>query len=271
MISTQIDQLCRRINYTGPLDPSAQVLREIHHAWNHAVPFENFDIHLNRKIELTPEVLFDKIVSRNRGGFCFEQNGLLADLLRSLGFDVTLCAAAVISPTGELSPDFAHLCLLVNVEGGKYLADIGFGEYSAYPLEFTPDLVQGAPPEQYKIVHDGQRFKSLRVNEVPGWPKGYSFSTTPRALGDFAEMCDYFQNHPDSHFRKRRMCTRRRPDGRDTLADDRIINTTSGNKTEIPLGTQAAYANAFRQRFGLPFTDSEISHLWSTRPTPPAT
>ena len=266
MTQDQIAQLCKRINYSGALEPSSAVLRGIHHSWNHAVPFENFDIHFDRKIVLSPTALFDKIVLRNRGGFCFEQNGLLADLLRSLGFKVTLCAAAVISPTGELSPDLAHLCLLVDFGNEKYVADIGFGEYSAYPLLLNPDLIQGTPPEQYKIVVDGNRFRSVRVNEIPGWPKGYSFSTTPRELSDFTGMCDYFQTSPDSMFRKRRLCTRRRANGRDTLADEKLIDTTNGVKSEIPLPSKEAYAAAFRDRFGLPFSDAEVSRLWSARP-----
>jgi N-hydroxyarylamine O-acetyltransferase len=265
MTHNQIAEVCDRINYSGPRTPVANVLRNIHHAWNHAVPFENFDIHLDRKIVLSPEALFEKIVRRNRGGFCFEQNGLLADLLRSLGFNTTLCAAAVIGPTGELSPDFAHLCLLVEVEDKKYVADIGFGEYSAYPLLFEPEVVQGAAPEQYKIAADGDRFRSLRVNDVPGWPKGYSFSTIPRELTDFTAMCEYFQSSPDSLFRKRRLCTRRRVGGRDTLTDGELIETTNGKKSAVPLDSEETYAAALRDRFEMGFSDEEIGKLWGSR------
>jgi N-hydroxyarylamine O-acetyltransferase len=250
MTSTQINQLCQRINYRGPLDASVQVLNDVHSAWNHAVPFENFDIHLNRRIELTPSALFEKIAIRNRGGFCFEQNGLLADLLRSVGFNVTLCAAAVIGPTGELSPDFAHLCLLVEADAKKYVADIGFGEYSAHPLVFEPELVQGSAPEQYKIVADGDRFRSVRVNEIAGWPKGYSFSTTPRKLTDFTGMCDYMQSSPDSMFRKRRLCTRRRSNGRDTLADEKAhrhhARRENGNSVRQQRGLRGSVPRPFR-------------------------
>ena len=83
-----------RIRYHRPLDPSSVTLRALHRAHLHTVPFENLDIHLGRPIALDETALFDKIVARRRGGFCYELNGLFAVLLRILGFTVTLLAAS---------------------------------------------------------------------------------------------------------------------------------------------------------------------------------
>jgi arylamine N-acetyltransferase len=79
-------------------------------------------------------------------------------------------------------------------------------------------------------------------------------------------MCNYFQTDPDSMFRKRRLCTRRRVNGRDTLADGELIETTSGTKSAVPLDSQESYAAALRDRFGLRFSGEEIARLWSSRP-----
>jgi N-hydroxyarylamine O-acetyltransferase len=49
---------------------------------------------------LDTDALFDKIVRRRRGGFCYELNGLFAALLRELGFDATLKSAKVFRPDG---------------------------------------------------------------------------------------------------------------------------------------------------------------------------
>ena len=59
----------QRINYSGPLTPSAETLRRLHVAHLLAVPFENLSIHWGEPIVLSDEFLFEKIVKRRRGGF----------------------------------------------------------------------------------------------------------------------------------------------------------------------------------------------------------
>src|SRR5215207_11196611 len=108
-----IQAYLRRIHYRGDLTPTATTLRELHRAHLLAVPFENLDIHLGRPIVLDQDALFDKIVTRRRGGFCYELNGLFALLLRELGFEVTLLAAGVARADGGFGPEFDHLTLLV--------------------------------------------------------------------------------------------------------------------------------------------------------------
>src|SRR5215213_6707253 len=128
----------RRINYRGELAPTVATLRELHRAHLLAVPFENLDIHLGRAILLDQDALFDKIVTRRRGGFCYELNGLFALLLRELGFEVTLLSAGVARAGGGFGPEFDHLTLLVKVPSAEamalylpsasWLADVGFGD-----------------------------------------------------------------------------------------------------------------------------------------------
>jgi len=79
-----------RIRHAGPTKPSAQTLQALHRAHLFAVPFENLDIHLGRKIVCDEARFLYKIVNQRRGGFCYELNGAFAALLRALGFQVTL-------------------------------------------------------------------------------------------------------------------------------------------------------------------------------------
>ena len=103
-----------RIGYRGTLEPSAATLHALQQAHLLAVPFENLDIHLGRPIVLDQTALFDKIVARRRGGFCYELNGLFAVLLRELGFEVTLLSAGVARASGGFGPEYDHLTLLVD-------------------------------------------------------------------------------------------------------------------------------------------------------------
>src|SRR5258706_8881452 len=105
-----------RIAHRGPIEPTGETLRALHLAHLLAVPFENLDIGLGRPIVLDQAALFDKIVVRRRGGFCYELNGLFAALLRALGFEVTMLSAGVGRAGGGFGPEFDHLTLLVTTD-----------------------------------------------------------------------------------------------------------------------------------------------------------
>ena len=91
-----------RINYHGSLEPNAETLRDLQVAHLLAVPFENLSIHSGEPIVLEDEALFEKVVQRRRGGFCYELNGLFAWLLRNLGFKVEMLSAGVANPKESL-------------------------------------------------------------------------------------------------------------------------------------------------------------------------
>ena len=86
-----LDAYCGRINYTGSREVSAATLKRLHYAHVHNVPFENLDIHLGRAISLDPADLFAKIVTRKRGGYCYEVNSFFAMILRAFGFRCNVC------------------------------------------------------------------------------------------------------------------------------------------------------------------------------------
>lgn len=54
-------------------------------AHRQAIAFENLDIRLGRTILVDSASVFHKLVARGRGGYCFEQNRLFADVLTALG------------------------------------------------------------------------------------------------------------------------------------------------------------------------------------------
>src|SRR5713226_8538960 len=106
----------KRINYRGSLAPTAQTLRELQVAHLLSVPFENLSIHSGEPVILEDEALFEKVVVRRRGGFCYELNGLFSALLQALGFDVRMLSAGVRRSSGEFGPEFDHMALLVTLD-----------------------------------------------------------------------------------------------------------------------------------------------------------
>src|SRR6516225_7425991 len=127
----------QRIGAARPATVDAAALRALHRAHQMTVPFENLSIHLSEPISLDPDDLLHKIVTRRRGGFCYELNGAFALLLQALGAQVSRLAARVHGE-GGLGPPFDHLALVVRLPDGSgpWLADVGFGANSSYPLRY---------------------------------------------------------------------------------------------------------------------------------------
>jgi N-hydroxyarylamine O-acetyltransferase len=244
-----------RINYRGPLAPTAEALRGLHLAHLRAVPFENLSIHAGEPIVLEDEALFDKIVGRRRGGFCYEANGLFAALLRALGFDVTMLAAGVAKEGGGFGPDFDHMALLVKLER-PWLADVGFGDSFLEPLLLDEPGEQAQGGRAYRILADGPRLTLERREGAGGWEPQYRFTLEPHAYADYAEMCHYHQTSPQSHFTKARVCSLATADGRVTLSGLRLINTTlDGARHERALAGEEEYAAALSEHFGIRMAD----------------
>lgn len=244
-----------RIGVSRPTSPDAQSLSALHVAHLMAVPFENLDIHLGRKIVLAEGSLFRKIVHQRRGGFCYELNGLFAALLLDLGFRVTLLSARVAKPEGGFGPEHDHLTLLVEFPGNepRRLADVGFGDSFRVPLLFDEAGDQPAAPNDnasdYRLQRDENGLTLLRCDEGT-WKPQYAFSETPRRLEEFTAMCHFQQTSPDSHFTHRRVCSRATPTGRITLADLRLIVTENGERSERTL-TEDQYHPILLRDFGI--------------------
>ncbi len=241
-----IDQYLARIAYAGPRDPTPEVLRALHERHLLSVPFENLDIHLGREIVADERRILDKIVTRRRGGFCYELNGAFAALLRALGFDVEMLSARVPRADGTTSPEFDHMTLLVRAGGERWLADVGFGECFLHPLRLDERGEQRDPAGTFRIEQLDERDWLLSSSKPE-----YIFSLEPHPLADYAEMCRYHQTSPQSSFTQKRVCSIATPAGRITLRDDRLIVTENGAKREEAIDNDEAWRAALRARFGM--------------------
>ncbi|HME77601.1 MAG TPA: arylamine N-acetyltransferase [Mycobacterium sp.] len=131
-MTLDLDGYFERIDYHGAAEPTLDVLQDLITAHTRTIPFENLDPLLGEPIDdLSPEALTDKLVRRLRGGYCYEQNGLMGYVLEELGFGVRRFGARVV---WTLAPDApigsqTHTLLAVTLPGGQqpYLVDVGFG------------------------------------------------------------------------------------------------------------------------------------------------
>lgn len=252
----------QRIHVQRSLEPTLEVLRTLHEAHLLAIPFENLSIHLGQPIVLREEALYEKIVQRHRGGFCYELNGLFAWLLRQAGFQVNLLSAGVAHKAGGFGPAFDHLALLVKqLDGSAWLADVGFGDSFLQPLRFEERLEQkDRDDRRYRLIREGGESEPITEHDgywimqqldKTGWAAQYRFTLQPYALSDFTARCHYQQTSPESHFTQKRICSLATPSGRVTLSDWHLIITTRGERQERTLSNQAEYDAALADYFGI--------------------
>jgi N-hydroxyarylamine O-acetyltransferase len=246
-----IDAYLQRINYRGSLAANAEALGALQVAHLLNVPFENLSIHSGEPIILDDDALFEKIVARRRGGFCYELNGLFAALLRELGFEVAMLSAEVANAQGTFGPDFDHMALLVNLNQ-RWLADVGFGDSFREPLLLDSRQEQVQGEREFKIVADGPHLILMQRENVGEWKPEYRFTLQPYSYIDYVEMCHYHQTSPHSHFTRGRICTRATPEGRVTLSEMRLITTLPGKeRTERLMMNDAEYALILNEHFGV--------------------
>ena len=246
----------QRINYDGPVTASAETLRQLHLAHLLSVPFENLSIHWREPIVLSDEALFEKIVRRRRGGFCYELNGVFAALLRSLGFNVRMLSAEVANNEGEFGLPFDHMTLMVTLED-RWLADVGFGESFREPLLLDERDPQIQGDEAFRIEETGGIEETgtylvlSRRSETGDWQPQDRCTLQPYDYADFADMCRYHQTSPQSHFTQKRICSRATLDGRVSLSEMRLITTRGREREELELADKAEYEKILREQFGI--------------------
>jgi N-hydroxyarylamine O-acetyltransferase len=238
-----------RIGMPRPLALDAATLRDLHRAHLATVPFENLSIHLGEPISLAEADLIDKIVGRRRGGFCYELNGAFALLLECLGARVSRLSARVYGNDGALGPPFDHLALVVRLPDGisPWLADVGFGSHSTYPLLADTRVEQADPAGQFLVADapsgDIEVFKDAQPQ--------YLVELRERELNDFVPTCWWQQTSPQSHFTRSVICSRLTKDGRISISGRRLIRTVGEQHTEENLADDQAVLAAYRDHFGI--------------------
>jgi N-hydroxyarylamine O-acetyltransferase len=251
-----LDAYLARVGYDGPREPTLAVLHALSAAHTRAIPFENLDVLMGRPIKLEIDAIFQKLVCDRRGGYCFEQNGLLLHVLGELGFTVAPLSARVRwQRPRDFIPPRTHVFLRVEIGGESWLTDVGIGSASlssAIRLEF--DVEQSTPHETRRLVREGPRLfhQSLLAGE---WSDVYEFTLEEMPLIDREIANWYTSAHPQSHFKHRLIAARTAPEGvRLTLQNNEFsIRGRHGRAEKRVLTSPDELLQVLAEHFGLHF------------------
>ena len=255
-----------RIGYAGGLEPNAANLAALVQAHRTAVPYETLDLWRGRHTTLATEALYDKIVTRRRGGYCFELNGLFAWLLKELGYNVREYFGRWLMNEEMTVPQRRHRVICVAIPGEpNLLPDVGIGmPLLTSPLKFVFDMPQPVGPQLYRLVRDSVLKVVVEIRKTDGtWAKVFSFSTDPQLPLDFAYAHWWCETHPDSSFRNKVWVFLLGADGSsksisldfDPETGERVPTLArtpvKGPQQLTPLRSEAAFAAVLKDEFGI--------------------
>ncbi|MGW7574041.1 arylamine N-acetyltransferase family protein [Streptomyces sp. NPDC054765] len=252
MDTAAADAYLDRIGVTRPASPDADALHALHLGHLRSVPFENLSIHLGEEIVLAEQPLLNKIVGARRGGFCYELNGAFAMLLGALGYEAELLSGRVFGADG-LGIPYDHLALRVQTPSGPWLAGVGFGRHSHFPLRGDSRDEQSDPGGVFRIEETGEGDLDVLRDGDPQ----YRLEQRPRAYTDFEAGCWWHRTSPKSHFTRSLVCSRLTETGRVTLSGRTLVITGAdgaegvhGVRDEREVGEDEVLA-VYREYFGI--------------------
>lgn len=247
----QVTDYLRRIDAPRPYRPDAESLATLQYAHLQRVPFENLDIHRGVPIVLDLDAIADKIIGRNRGGYCYELNSLFAALLEAVGYSVDLVSARVASADGKLKREFGHMALVVHVvdRAMPFLVDVGFGDGFTTPIPIDADVEVPDRDGAVRLRADGSKW-SYEENGGGGWQLRYAFTLRSRRLSDYAEMNEWQQTSPESKFTSRTICSMLTDEGRATISGNSLIITRGRQRVQCELSPREI-ERELHDRFGL--------------------
>jgi N-hydroxyarylamine O-acetyltransferase len=247
-----LDAYLRRIGYSGGLQPVPAVLEALHLAHATHIPFENLDILLKRPIRLDLARLQEKLVAGGRGGYCFEQNLLFSAVLQRLGYPVTQHAARVLYGSRRRLPR-THMLLRVELEGGAYLADVGFGlEGLLLPLPFVAGREVRQYAWTYRVIESGGEWTLQSLREG-SWLDLYAFTLEPCLAVDFEPANHYSATHPDSRFVRTLTVQLPTPVVRSMLRNRELVQDLGTTVTKRVLANDDELLAVLAEIFGLRF------------------
>lgn len=216
---TKIQKFFERIGLDKDtkIEHTYEFLKKVQYNAVISIAYENLDILDKKPLLLDYDSLFEKIVERKRGGYCFEVNGLLSWFLTEAGFEVKNHFSRFLRDENEI-PMRRHRVLSVKCDDGVYFCDIGIGQVAPrYPVKIEEGVVCEQFGEKYKFEKSDVHGWLLTDFRKGQWNEFLGFTEEPQYDVDFIQPSFYCECHPDSVFNKQPMLAIKTADGRKTI------------------------------------------------------
>ena len=247
-----------RIGFDGEPAPDQATLERLQYLHLLAIPYENLDVQLGRPVTTDPAAAFDKLVTRRRGGWCYEMSGLFGWALEAVGFSVTRLASGVMRSAMGAAALGNHLVLRVDLAEGPRLADVGLGDGPIHPFAIRQGPFEaGGHAYGLEAIEDGwwRLLNRSRAN-----PPDFDFHIDHIDEALLARRCVALQTDPQSMFVLNLVCQRVRGDGFAQLLGRVLRKTRHGETSERCLTSAGELIDVLAGEFGL--DEPAAASLW---------
>ena len=249
----QLQAYFDRIGFVCPVAADFKTLGAIIRAHMQAIPFDNIDVQLGRRLTTDPDAAFAKLVERRRGGWCYEHNGVLGAALAAIGFDVVRVSAGVMRQVRGDAAMGSHLCLLVE---GRWLVDAGFGSWVGAPVPLEKGEWLHAPLP-VRLTRTDDAMWRLSVEPVA---MSYDFHAKAADEAELSRMCVWQASDPASVFVQNLTVQRRDGERYFMLRGKVLSEITTHGETRRALGSAGELVACLRDVFLL--DTPEAADLW---------
>ena len=260
----------QRIHLSDVSVADANTLSRLQFAHRLSIPFENIDVKLERPIGIDSRAVFEKLVERARGGYCFEQNQLFLDALTSIGFTARTLLARVWLGS-QATPPKTHSLILVTFGDEQWIADAGFGGSFVPPMRLVDGTRAHAPDGARYLLQQTDPSNWL-LSRMPALSDGaagadgdlqaqYSFDLSEVFQADLVLANHWTSTAPDSLFRNQQFVNAVVPQGFLSLVDRKLQETVGLERKTTIIDTRQAYLTVLSERFGISVSADEVEAL----------
>lgn len=215
------------------------------------IPYENLDILSGKPLSLDYGDLYRKIVDHRRGGYCFELNGFLGEIYRSMGFPVKEFMGRYLRGETEI-PMRRHRVVCVKDESGReWICDAGVGQAAfRVPLALEEGYLSEQYGETYKVEKEeflGWVIYDLHKGE---WRRFYSFTEEEQLNIDYVMPSFWCEHAPESPFISKANLAIKTDTGRYTF-DGTFFRIFDGDQVKEIRPAPEEIPAYFSQYFGL--------------------
>ncbi|MBT2506179.1 arylamine N-acetyltransferase [Streptomyces sp. ISL-98] len=241
-----LDAYLAHLGYDGDRTPTLETLRALHRAHVLSVRWENLDAVLRGDVPLDLGTLQAKMIGNARGGYCFEHASLYAAALERLGFEFFAVLGRIRMGAPKMLPT-THAMMVVELDGQRWLSDIGFGASPLEPIEMTDGTETSDGVWAYRLRRGevtpgaegwtlyqpaGERFSDETGD---GWMARHTFTLDPQYPVDFQTGNHFIATSPHSPFSSRVFLQRVHPDRLHLLDNRKLMTVTPGSYEEREL------------------------------------
>jgi N-hydroxyarylamine O-acetyltransferase len=238
-----VEDYLRRVDYQSSCAPTLQTLQHLtlHHTLS--IPFETIDLVLKKPISLEIPMLFEKIVTSKRGGYCYELNLLFGELLKRLQFDVRYALAYLLTSTGEVREDSVHLVLVVDLKD-LWLVDVSWCKGLVYPVNLSIQNEQPQFLNQYRCVTTSETIEVWEKQPLGDWKQIYFVDLGPINMDLVYQRNVYHQRDATSEFYRTLVIVQALEEGFISLRNSEFIKQERGERVTRSIDSEASLHEA---------------------------